>query len=117
MHLAGEPDACDVFACEIRATKCFANGDAGGAPPVFGLLLRPANLWSRKRLMICGGGRNEPPALIHDDGACATGANVNSEYVDKASSTALNQIGGDMIYSHAKMTREDKYQRVPARNC
>jgi hypothetical protein len=106
VHLAGESNGSDVFAGKIRTPKGLANSDACGAPPVLGLLLRPANLGSRKRLMICRCGRNEPPVLVDDDGACAAGANVNAKYVDKASSTASSQLSGDIIYSQVKMTRE-----------
>jgi len=56
MHLAGETDAGDVFAGEIRACERFAHGEASGTPPVFGLLLRPANLRRGKGLVIFGGG-------------------------------------------------------------
>ena len=106
MHLAGETDASDVFAGEIRARKRFANCDARGAPPIFRLLLRPSNLRGRERLMIRRGGGNEPPAFVDDGGACAARADVNAEYVDKASSTAQTNFVEDIIYSQPKMTRE-----------
>lgn len=116
MHLAGEADAGEVFAGEVRTRKRFANRNAGGAPPVFGLLFRPANLRRCERLMIGRSGRNEPPALIDDDGARAAGANVNPEYVDKASSSASSksQLRGDIIYSHAKMTTEGQSRNESA---
>ena|SRR5207248_2342034 len=113
MHLAGEADAGNVFACEICCRKRFAKCGAGGAPPVFGMLLGPANLRRRERLMVCRGGRNEPPALIDDDRARAACANVNPKYVDKASSTASSQLSGDIIYSQAKMTREGQVSPRP----
>lgn len=89
MHLARETNARHIFAGEIRARKRFANCNAGGVPPVLRLLLRPADLRSRERLMICRGGRNEPSGLINDDRARAAGADVNPKYVDKASSTVF----------------------------
>jgi hypothetical protein len=113
MHLAGEADAGDVFASEICSSKRFANCFAGGAPPVFGMLLRPANLRSRERLMFLRGGRNETAALIDDDSARAPSANVNPKYVDMASSTASDQRSGDIIYSYAKMTREGQAGTCP----
>src|SRR5690242_4076300 len=102
MHLAGETDANDVFAGEIRTGKSFANCSASGVPPVFGLLLCPAYLRSREGLMICRSGRNKPTALIHDDGACAASADVNPQYVDKASPTAANQLCGEDHIQSAK---------------
>jgi len=63
-------------------------------------------LRSCERLVIRRRGRNEPPALIHDDGACPARANVNPEYVNKASSTASSQQSGDIIYGQDRMTRE-----------
>ena len=56
MHLAGEANASDVFAGKIRVRKRFANRDAGGAPPIFRLLLCPTYLRSREGLMICRSG-------------------------------------------------------------
>jgi hypothetical protein len=105
VHLAGEADASDVFAGETRASKNFANCCARGSPPVFGMLLGPANLRRRERLMFLRGGRNETAALIDDDSARAASANVNPKYVDVASLTASDQRSGDIIYSYAKMTR------------
>jgi hypothetical protein len=85
VHLAGETDRGDVFAGQMRRRERLANCDAGGAPPVFRLLFGPADLWSSERLMIrrCGG--NQLAAVIDYDGPRATGADVNSEKVDKAS--------------------------------
>jgi len=42
--LAGEADAGDFFGAQIGAGDGLADGDAGGAPPVFGVLLGPADL-------------------------------------------------------------------------
>jgi hypothetical protein len=44
VHLAGEADTGDVIAGEICVGERLANGKAGGAPPIFGLLLGPTDL-------------------------------------------------------------------------
>lgn len=120
MHLAGKTNAGDVFASEIRGGKRFVNSDAGGVPPIFRMLLCPADLRRRERLMICHRGRNQPSALIDDESACAARANVNPEYVNKASSTASSQQSGDIIYSRAKLAREGRAwtdsRRIAARS-
>jgi hypothetical protein len=44
VHLTGEADAGDFFGAKICARDGFLNRNAGGAPPVFGVLLGPADL-------------------------------------------------------------------------
>jgi hypothetical protein len=75
--LAGETNARNVFASETRVSQRFANRKARGAPPVFGMLLGPANLRGGEWLMLFRGGRNKLPAAIDDNGARAARANVN----------------------------------------
>ena len=88
MHLSGEADASNFFGAEIGACYGLANRDAGGTPPIFGVLLGPADLGRSKRLMLFRGGRDDAATVIDDEGARSSGTNVNSEYVDGASSTA-----------------------------
>jgi hypothetical protein len=117
MHLAREADAGDVLAREVIARERFANCCASSAPPVFRMLLRPANLRRCKGLVVFGRGRYQATSLINYDGPRAASADINSEDVNKASSTASGQLSGDIIYSQARMTKRDNCQRVPARNC
>src|SRR5438045_6443616 len=115
MHLSGEADAGNVFACEICCRKRFVNGSAGGAPPVFGMLFRPANLRRCEGLMIRRGGRNEPPALFDDDRARAACANVNPKYVDKA---LLDSFEPTEWRHHIQSSEDDKGgSSVNARPC
>src|SRR5258708_19289552 len=51
VHLTGETNASDFFSFEVGTRDDLANRDAGGAPPVFGLLLRPAALLRSTGLM------------------------------------------------------------------
>jgi hypothetical protein len=89
VHLTGEANANDFFSFEVGTRDDLANRDAGGAPPVFGMLLGPADLRRSEGLMLFRGGGDDPAVAIDDDGARSSGTNVNPEYVDRASSTAV----------------------------
>jgi hypothetical protein len=82
VHLAGISDATDVCGVQIGFGERRPNRDSGGAPPIFRLLLRPANLRRSKRDVFFGGGGNDPAALIYDERARAASANVNAEDVN-----------------------------------
>jgi len=51
------------------------------------MLLSPADLWRSKWLVVLGGGRDDAAVAIENESARAASADVNSEYVDEASST------------------------------
>jgi hypothetical protein len=87
VHLTGETDAGDFFGAKVATRERLANRDAGGTPPVFGVLLRPADLRRSEGLMLFRRGRNDAAVAIDDDGARSSGTNINPEYVDRASST------------------------------
>src|SRR6266478_5409443 len=88
VHLTGEAKASDFFSFEVGTRDGLANRNARGAPPVFGMLLGPADLRRSEGLMLFRGGGNNPAVAIDDDGARSSCANVNPEYVDRASSIA-----------------------------
>ena len=52
------------------------------------MLLGPADLQRSKGLMLFRGGSDDAALAINDNGTRSPGANVNPEYVDRASSTA-----------------------------
>jgi hypothetical protein len=79
VHLAGEADAGDFFGAEIGARDGFTNRDAGGTPPIFGVLLGPANLRRSERLVLFRGGRDDAAVVIDDDGPRSSSTNVNPE--------------------------------------
>jgi hypothetical protein len=64
VHLTGKADAGYILTAEIRARKRFANGEAGRAPPVFRMLLGPANLRRGKGSMIRGGGGDNAAVAV-----------------------------------------------------
>jgi hypothetical protein len=86
VHLTGEANASDFFSVEIGARDGLTNRDAGGAPPVFGVLLGPADLWRSKGLVLFRSGGDDAAMAIDDDGTRSASTNVNAEYVDRASS-------------------------------
>jgi len=44
VHLTGEANASDFFGAEIGILDGLANCDTSGTPPIFGVLLGPADL-------------------------------------------------------------------------
>ncbi len=95
MHLAGEADAGDIFGAKIRIRDGLANRDAEGTPPVFGVLLGPADLRRSEGLVLFGGRREDTAGAIDDDGARPSGTNVYPKYEDVASSIAAAACGKD----------------------
>jgi len=85
VHLSGEADASNFFGAEIGARDGFTNRDAGGTPPILGVLLGPTDLLRSEGLVLFRGGRDHAATAIDDDGARSSGTNVNPEYVDEAS--------------------------------
>jgi len=88
VHLPGETDASNFFSTQIRAGDRFANRDTRGTPPVFRLLLGPADLRRSERLMLFRGGGDDAALAVDDEGASSSGTNIDSKNVDRASSTA-----------------------------
>ena len=79
MHLPGESDAGDLIGRHSRGGQGFPHRDPTGAPPVFGILFRPADLRRGKRRVFFGSGRDYAAVLVHNQGASAAGADVDSE--------------------------------------
>jgi hypothetical protein len=77
VHLTGEADAGDFFGAQICARDGLANRDAGGTPPIFGVLLGPADLRRSEGLVFFGGRGDDAALAIDDDGARSSGTNVN----------------------------------------
>jgi len=92
VHLTGEADAGDFFGSKVGTRDSFANRDAGGTPPVFGVLLGPADLRRSERLVFFGGGRDDAAIAIDDDGARSSGTYVNPKYVDSASLNSRRRL-------------------------
>jgi hypothetical protein len=87
VHLTRKADAGDFFGAKICTADGLPDCNGGGPPPVFRLLLCPADPRRSKWLVFFGGGRNDAAMAIDDDGARSPGANVDPEYVNGASST------------------------------
>jgi len=113
--LAGEADAGDVFASEIRTGKRFAQGGTCGVPPILRLLLGPANFRGGKGLMIFCGGRDKPTRLIDEQGARTAGANVNSENVNGVPRGLLEKPARIIISIQAALARGGSRRSVPRR--
>ncbi len=57
----------------------FADRLLRGAPPVLGILLRPAGVGHPKRLMLRRGFGNDVPLFVHQNGARAACAHIHTE--------------------------------------
>lgn len=99
MHLAGEADAGYFLGAKVGACDGLANRDAGGAPPVLRLLLGPSDLRGSEGLMFFRGGGNDAALAVDDERASSSGTNVDSENVDRASSTTQNLSLPNIIYA------------------
>jgi hypothetical protein len=78
VHLTGEADAGNVLGAEVRGRESFANRNAGGTPPVFGMLFGPSDLRRGKGLVFFGCGCEQVALFIDDEGARAASAYVNA---------------------------------------
>ena len=78
MHLAGESDAGNVIGAEARLGQGFANRQPAGPPPVFRLLLGPANFRRSEWGMFLGGRGRHPALFVEDQRACAARADVDA---------------------------------------
>ena len=79
VHLAGKSNAGNLIGVQSRAGHGLPHRDPTGPPPVFRILLRPANLRRSERSVLLGGGRQYPASLIHNQGPGAAGADIDSE--------------------------------------
>jgi hypothetical protein len=78
VHLAGEAHACNVRARQSTLCERSANCQAGGAPPIIGVLLSPADLGRGEMgvFLRCRG--NDSTLFIKDQGPRSTSADIDS---------------------------------------
>jgi hypothetical protein len=61
-----------------------ANGEASRLPPIFRMLLGPADLRRGEGLMVRSGGSDNAAVAVNYQRARAASANVNPQYVNRA---------------------------------
>jgi hypothetical protein len=66
VHLAGETHAHDAIGGDAALRQDGGHGLSTGAPPIVGILLRPAGLRRMERGVI-GRRRSQPPAVVVDE--------------------------------------------------
>jgi hypothetical protein len=79
VHLAGKAHAGDCIRRNIPLGQRFADGNTTRPPPVLGTLLRPADFRRGKWNVLFGGGSNNFPLLIDNQGARTASTDVNSK--------------------------------------
>jgi hypothetical protein len=79
MHLAGEADAGNVLGSHTGTLQRLRNRDATGAPPIFRMLLGPADLRRSKGSVLFGSRRDDAAPLVEDQRPRSTCADVNAE--------------------------------------
>lgn|SRR5580700_10462077 len=82
MHLPREADARDVLRPQAGLRQGAAPGDTTCPPPIFGVLLRPADLRRSERLMFFSGRTHHVPLAVNDQRTRPTRAYVYSKYVN-----------------------------------
>jgi hypothetical protein len=80
VHLAGEADGGNVGGFDLRFFQDGFGGGAGGLPPVFGVLFRPAGLGRTDGVLGHRGGE-DGAVFIADEGLRAAGSDVDSEEI------------------------------------
>jgi hypothetical protein len=66
VHLPGETYAGDVFGAQTGFGDGFRNRDTTGPPPIFGMLLGPADFGRGEGRVLFGCGCDDAPALVDD---------------------------------------------------
>ena len=79
VHLSGEADGVDLRAIQFGGSQYARNGQARRAPPVLGLLLRPANLLGVNWRVFTGRRCHHASLAIHQHGPRSSRAYVNSQ--------------------------------------
>ena len=79
MHLAGESDGLDLRAIQLGGGNRACDGLARRAPPVLGLLLRPADLFGANRRVFTGRRRHHAALAGHQHGPRSPRAYIDSQ--------------------------------------
>jgi len=77
MHLPGKTHARNVRAAQPGFREGRFDGKSAGAPPIFRVLLGPANLRRTEMLMLFRSGRDDFSLCINDQGARSARAYIN----------------------------------------
>ena len=79
VHLAGEADGFDGGGVGAALFENAADGELGGAPPVVGILLGPADVLGANGLVLAGHGRDDAAVMVDQDCSCSTGADIDPQ--------------------------------------
>jgi hypothetical protein len=78
MHLPRKSYAGDLIASQVSLRQRFADGDAGGTPPILWTLLSPSDFRRGERFVLFGSRRGDTSFFIDDQRPRAAGANIDS---------------------------------------
>jgi hypothetical protein len=90
VHLTGKSDTGDLVSAQpgldgsktrrhTSKGQSFPHRYLAGSPPIFGMLLGPADRGRSKRFVIFGGGGEDAAIFIHDYSASSARSDVDSE--------------------------------------
>ena len=79
VHLAGQSHGLDLCAIQFGGSNRARDGLARGAPPVLGLLLRPADLFGADRRVLTGRRRHHAALAVHQHGPRSPRPNIDSQ--------------------------------------
>ena len=79
VHLAGQSHGLDLCAIQFGGSNRARDGLARGAPPVLGLLLRPADLFGADRRVLAGRRRHHAALAVHQHGPRSPRPNIDSQ--------------------------------------
>jgi hypothetical protein len=79
MHLTGKTYAPNIFSAKVGLPQCLTNRGAASPPPIFRMLLGPANLWRSKWLVFFRRGCEHRSTLVNNERPRAAGSDINAE--------------------------------------
>jgi hypothetical protein len=79
MHLTRKAYARNVFSTKLGLPQCLTNRDATSPPPIFRVLLGPANLWGSKWLVFFRRRCQRGTTLVNNERSRTAGPDIYAQ--------------------------------------